>query len=80
VDDTQVARDIDRDYGAVLDFVHEAQEISGDIEEFELSEVCEANEIYVTAGEKGREDGFESARARTQKRDAETLRETNPQS
>ena len=64
----QIARDLDRDYEAVLNFVHQVQETSGDIDEFELSEVCEADEIYVTAGEKGRGRGFESARARTQKK------------
>ena len=73
MDDTQVARDIDRDYGAVLDFVHEAQEISGEIEEFELSEVCEANEIYVTAGEKGREDEDSSPRERGLKKGTRRL-------
>jgi transposase-like protein len=56
----QIARDLDRDYEAVLDFVHEVQDASGDIDEFELSEVCEADEIYVTAGEKGLEDEDES--------------------
>ena len=60
----QIARDFDRDYEAVLDFVHEVQEASGDIDEFELSEVCEADEIYVTAGEKGREDEDSSPRSR----------------
>jgi len=53
----QIARDLDRDYEAVLNFVHQVQETSGDIDEFELSEVCEADEIYMTAGEKGREGG-----------------------
>ena len=49
----QIARDLDRDYEAVLDFVHEVQETSGNINEFELSKVCEADEVSVTAGEKG---------------------------
>jgi hypothetical protein len=76
----QIARDLDRDYEAVLDFVHEVQDVSGDIDEFELSEVCEADEIYVTAGEKGREDEDSSPRERGLKtRDAETSRETNHQ-
>lgn len=52
----QITCDLDRDYEAVLDFVHEVQEASGDIDAFELSEVCEADEVYVTAGEKGREN------------------------
>jgi len=76
----QIARDLDRDYEAVLNFVHQVQETSGDIDEFELSEVCEADEIYVTAGEKGREDEDESPRSRgLKKRDVETSRETNHQ-
>ena len=49
----QIARDLDRDYEAVLAFVHEVQEASGNIDEFELSEVCRADEVYATAGEKG---------------------------
>ncbi len=57
------------------------QDVSGDIDEFELSEVCEADEIYVTAGEKGLEDEDESPRERgLKKRDVETSRETNHQS
>jgi hypothetical protein len=35
----QIARDLYRDYEAVLDFVHEVQDTSGNIVEFELSEV-----------------------------------------
>ena len=77
----QIARDLGRDYEAVLDFVHEVQETSGNIGEFELSEVCEADEVYVTAGEKGREDEDSSPRERgLKKRDAVTSRETNHQS
>ena len=52
----QITRDLDRDSEAVLDFGHEVQEISGKIGEFELSEVCEADEVYMTAREKGRGD------------------------
>ena len=33
----QITRDLDRDYEAVLDFVHEVQEASGNIDEFEIS-------------------------------------------
>ena len=77
----QIARDLDRDYEAVLDFVHEVQEASGKIDEFELSEVCEADEVYVTAGEKGIEKENESPRERgLKKRGAETSREINHQS
>jgi hypothetical protein len=46
----QIARDLDRDYEAVLDFVHKVQDVSGDIDEFDLYDVCEADEVYVTAG------------------------------
>ena len=73
MDDTQVARDIDRDYGAVLDFVHEAQEISGEIEEFGFSELFETDDIYVTAGWKGREDEDSSSRERGLKKGTRRL-------
>jgi hypothetical protein len=36
-----------------LDFVHEVQDALDDDPEFDLTGVCEANEIYVVAGEKG---------------------------
>ena len=75
----QIGRDLGRDYEAVLDFVHEVQESIGNIDEFALSEVCEADEVYVTAGEKGREDSSPRERG-LKKRDAETSRETNRQS
>jgi hypothetical protein len=43
--------------------------------------VCETDEVYVTAGEKVREDEDPSPRERVlKKRDAETSRETNHQS
>ncbi|WP_085945724.1 IS1595 family transposase [Halococcus salifodinae] len=45
----QIARDLDRDYEAVLNFVHKVQDVSGDIDEFDLYNVCEADEVYVTA-------------------------------
>ena len=35
----QITRDLDRDYETVLDLIHEAQETSGTIGAFELSEV-----------------------------------------
>jgi len=55
--------------------------VSGEIDEFDLYDVCEADEIYVTAGEKGLEDENESPRERgLSKRGAETSRETNHQS
>jgi len=77
----QIARDLDRDYEAVLDFVHKVQDVSGDIDEFDLYDVCEADEIYVTAGEKGLEDEDSSPRQRgLSKKDAETSNQTNHQS
>ena len=63
----QIARDLDRNYEAVLNLV-EARKESGDIEEFELYDVCEADKTYVTTGEIGGEDeGTESPRAWTLK-------------
>lgn len=77
----QIARDLDRDYEAVLDYVHKVQELSGDIDEFDLTEVCEADEVYVTAGEKGLENEQESPRERgLSKRGAEPSTQTNHQS
>ena len=40
----------------MLNFVHEVQNMSGEIDEFDLPGVSEANKIYVVAGEKGVED------------------------
>lgn len=77
----QIARDLDRDYEAVLNFVHEVQDATGTISEFELEEVCEADEIYVTAGEKGEEKEDESPRERgLSKRGAEPTQEINRRS
>ena len=77
----QIASELDRDYEAVLNFRHELQELSGELDELTLSEVCEADEIYVTAGEKGIEDEDESPRERgLKKRGAETSNRTNRQS
>lgn len=39
----------------VLNFPHQLQERCGDLAELTPREVCEADEIYVTAGEKGHE-------------------------
>ena len=49
----RIAEDLGRDSDAVLDFRHTVQGACGEIDEISLSEVCEADEIYVTAGEKG---------------------------
>jgi transposase-like protein len=76
----QIARDLDRDYEAVLDFVHEVQEVSGEIDEFDLHGVCEADEVYVTAGEKGIKDMNRSPRSRgLSKRGAEPSNQTSHQ-
>jgi len=75
----QIARDLDRDYEAVLDFVHEVQDATGKIGSMELTGVCEADEVYVTAGEKGNneKDGRERGLS---KKDAAPSRKTNHQS
>jgi len=70
----QIARDLDRDYEAVLNYVHKVQDVSGDIDEFDLYDVCEADEVYVTAGEKGLEDENGSPRSRGLKKGARNLR------
>jgi len=74
----QIVRDLDRDYEAVLDFVHEVQDVSGEIDAFDLHGVCEADEVYVTAGEKGLEDEDGSPRERRlSKRGSEPSNQTN---
>jgi len=76
----QIARDLDRDYEAVLNFVHNVQNVSGDVNEFDLYDVCEADEVYVTAGAKGIEDEDGSPRERgLSKRGAEPSTRTNHQ-
>jgi len=56
------------------------QDVSGEIDEFDLHGVCEADEIYVVAGEKGVEDEDGSPRSRgLSKRGAEPSRQTNRQ-
>ena len=53
--------------------------MSGNIDEFDLYDVCEADEIYVTAGEKGLEEEDASPREHgLTKKDAEPSRPTNP--
>ncbi len=76
----QIARDLDRDYEAVLNYVHKVQEVSDNIDEFDLYDVCEADEVYVTAGERGLEDEDGSPRERgLSKRGAEPSNQTNRQ-
>jgi len=48
----RIAADLGRDSDAVLDFRHAVQGACGKIDGITLSEVCEADEVYVTAGEK----------------------------
>ena len=60
----RIAEDLGRDSDAVLDFRHTVQEACSEIDEISLSEVCEADEIYVTAGEKGVEKEDEEGRDR----------------
>ena len=62
----------------VLNFVHKVQDVSGETDEFDLYDVCEADEVYVTAGEKGLEDEDESPRERgLSKKGAEPSSQTN---
>ena len=60
----QIARDLDRDDEAVLTLVRKVRDVSGDIDEFDRYDVWEADEIYVTAGERGLEDADSSPRQR----------------
>ena len=65
----------------VLNFVHKVQDVSGETDEFDLYDVCEADEIYVTAGEKGLEDEDGSPRERgLSKKSAEPSSQTSRQS
>ena len=75
----KIAQELDRTYKTVLDFVHEVQDGLEHDPEFDLYGVCEADEIYVVAGEKGVKQ--ESPRERgLKKRDEEGSRQTNRQS
>ena len=74
-----IFHELDRTYKTVLEFVHEVQGALADDPEFELSGVCEADEIYVVAGEKGLEQDDPRDRA-LKKRDAEPSSQTNRRS
>jgi transposase-like protein len=77
----EIFQELDRTYKTVLDFVHEVQDALEEDPEFALSGVCEADEVYVVAGEKGLEEEDGSPRERgLSKRGAETLSQTNRQS
>jgi len=51
----EIAQGFDRTYKTVLDFVHEVQDALDNDPEFDLTGVCEADEVYLVAGEKGLE-------------------------
>jgi len=77
----QIASELERDYEAVLNFRHDLQELCGERDDLTLSDVCEADEIYVTAGEKGIEKEDESPRSRgLKKRGEDASNQTNRQS
>ena len=78
VPSAQITSDLERNEEAVRNFVHEVQDLCGEIDEFTLSDVCEADEIYVTAGEKdGRERGLSKRTQRLRGRQT-TSRDTRP--
>ena len=58
----QIASELHRDYEAVLNFRHDLQELCDELDDLTLSDVCEADEIYVAADEKGIEKEGESPR------------------
>ena len=70
----QIASEVEQDYEAVLNFRHDLQELCGELEDLVLSDVCEADEIYVTAGEKGVEKEDESPRSHGLKKTTGKLR------
>ena len=74
-----IYHEIDRTHKIVLDFVHEVQDAPEEDPEFDLYGVCEADEIYVMAGEKGTKQASPCERGLTE-RDAEPSSQTNHQS
>ena len=74
-----ICHELDRTWKTVLDFVHEVQDALEDDPEFDLSGVCEADEVYVVAGEKGTNQASPRERGLT-KKDAERSSQTNRQS
>jgi transposase-like protein len=75
----EITQELDRTYKTVLDFVHEVQDALDDDPEFDLTGICEADEIYVVAGEKGLDQDEPRDRG-LKKRDAEPSSQTNRQS
>ena len=74
-----IFQELDRTYKTVLDFVHEVQDALEEDPEFDLYGVCEADEVYVVAGEKGTKQASPRERG-LKKRDAERSSQTNRQS
>ena len=74
-----IFQELDRTYKTFLDFVHEVQDAIDDDPEFDLTGVCEADEVYVVAGEKGLDQDEPRDRG-LKKRDAEPSSQTNHQS
>lgn len=66
VSTAQMVADLERDEEAVRNFVHEVQGLCDEIDEFTMSDVCEFDEIYVTAG--GEDDEEKDGRERGSKR------------
>jgi hypothetical protein len=75
----QTAQELDRTYKTVLDFVHEVQDALDDDPEFDLTGVCEADEVYVVADEKGLNQDEPRDRG-LKRKDAEPSSQTNRQS
>ena len=74
-----IFQELDRTYKTTLDFVHELQDALEEDPEFDLSGVCEADEVSVVAGEKGTKQASPRERGLSQK-DAERSSQTNRRS
>ena len=74
-----IFQEFDRTYKTVLDFVHEVHDALEDDPGFDLYGVCEADEVYVVAGEKGTKQASPRERG-LKKRDEEGSSQTNRQS
>ena len=75
----EIIQELDQTYKTVLDFVHEAQDAFDDDPGFDLTGVCEADEISVVAGEKGLDQNKPRDRG-GKKTDAKPSSQTNRQS
>jgi len=74
----KIIQELDRTCKTVLDFVYEVKDALDDDPDFDLTGVCEADESYVTAGEKGLDQ--DEPRNRGLKKDEEPSSQTNSQS